>query len=132
MFLCLANLNPIRLLDEGTTQLGNWLLDFLPRLGGWLSGLTQLPAGWQILLTIGALFVLALSFSVMRKAFREAGALRRGVRDARVRSREARADLAVSDRRKAVAYLMLVIVALLGALLLIFVYQSVVNAGASN
>lgn len=130
VFPRLANLDPVRLLDELMTALGSWLLDFIPRLGAFLRSLTKLPAGLQLLLVIGALLILGLSFSLMRKAFRDARTIRRGARDAQVRSQSARAELAVSDRRKAFGYLMFILVAIVAALLVFFVYQSLVGAGA--
>ncbi len=123
-----ANLDPIRLLDEVTTRLGNLLLDFIPRTIAFLQSLTRLPAGLQVLIVIGGLLCLGLSLRLMRKAFGEAAEIRKGVRDARHRTREARADLAISDRRKAWGYVFLVGVALGGAILLIFVYQSIIHA----
>ena len=131
MFSRFASINPLRLLDEGTTQLGDWLLDLVPRVGALLRSLTVLPAGIQIVLVIGTLVALGLSFMLMRKAFLDARAIRQGVREARDRSRAARADLALRDRRKAFGYVMFIGVAIVAVILAVFVYQSIVHAGGN-
>lgn len=127
MSSCFATLDPIRLFDEATTRLGNLVLDAIPRFQAYLKSLTGLPAGLQVLIVIGGLVVLGLSFFLMRKAFVDAAAIQQGVRQATDRSREARAELAIRDRRKAFAYIMVVGVVLAAAFLAIFVYHSIVQ-----
>ena len=124
----LANLDPLRLFDELTTRLGEWLLDIFPRMTALLRSLTSLPAGHQVVIVIGGLMVLGLGLAFMRKAFGEASAIRRGAREAQQRNRQARADLAISDRRRAWGYVLMTVVFLIGVVLLIFVYQSILQA----
>ena len=124
----LANLDPVRLFDELTTKLGEWLLDIVPRTIAFLRSLTSLPAAHQVLIVIGGLLVLGAGLAFMRKAFGEASAIRQAAREAQKRNRQARADLAISDRRRAWGYVLMTIVFVIAAVLLIFVYQSILEA----
>jgi hypothetical protein len=122
--IILASLNPVRLVDEVTDRLGALLIDGAKSLSYLVKHLTTLPAGFQVVIALVGVGLVALLVALTLRAFGDARGIWSRFRRASADSSKAKADLATGDRRKALGYLLLVGALVCLAALVAFVYHS--------
>ena len=120
----LANLNPVRLVDEATDRLGALLIDGAQSLSDLIRHLTTLPAGLQVVIALAGVGMVGFLVLLTLRAFRDAQGIWSRFRKASDDSARATAELAAGDRRKALGYALLVVALTCLAVLVVFVYHS--------
>ena len=104
----LANLNPVRLADEVTDRLGELLLRGLGTGNAYLKEFATLPAGMQVSFALGGAVALGVLTLVMVRSFSRAGSLVKKFRKTSAEAHQAKAELAIMDRLRAVGYVFMV------------------------
>ncbi|MDA7614723.1 hypothetical protein N8586_06265, partial [Verrucomicrobiales bacterium] len=91
MTIILASLNPVRLVDEVTDRLGALLIDGAKSLSYLVKHLTTLPAGFQVVIALVGVGLVALLVALTLRAFGDARGILSRFRRASADSSKAKA-----------------------------------------